>query len=63
MTDLTKHDGKRKLVRDPNWYSVSKNKLRKRASRAIAKATRRARKRLGLAQIQEQLEDGAGPAQ
>lgn len=54
MTDRTKHDGKRKATRHWSFYSFSKNKLRKRANRALSKATRRARKRQGLREIAEQ---------
>jgi len=39
-----------------NWFSVSKNRFKKKARNALRRASRRELKRLGKKEIREQLE-------
>jgi len=48
---------KLEAIRYWNWFSISKNRFRRKAHRALRRASRRESKREGRVQIQEQLAD------
>lgn len=43
-------------TKDENWFSVSKNRFKKKARNALRRASRRELKRLGKKEIRDQLE-------